>query len=44
MQHQQAHPTENALMYSLDDCVVDAGMGCMSPPGQHVGRVQDLLG
>ena len=44
VQHQQTHAAENALMYSVDDGLVDCGMGCMSPPGQDVGTGQDLLG
>ena len=31
-------------MYSIYYRIVDAGMSRMSPPGQHIGRIQDLLG
>jgi hypothetical protein len=43
VQHQQPHATEHALMYSIDYGIVDAGVGRVSPPGENVGRAQDLL-
>ena len=44
MQYQQPHATEHTLMYSIDYCIVDGGMGRVSPPGENIGRIQDLLG
>jgi hypothetical protein len=30
-------------LHSIDDGIRYAGMGRMSPPGQHIGRRQDVL-
>ena len=36
VQHQQTHTAENALVYPINDCVIDTCMGRMSPPCQHI--------
>ena len=40
----QAHPVEDPALDPIDDGVGDLGVGGMAPPGQDVGRGEDLLG
>jgi hypothetical protein len=44
VQDQQTHATKNALLYTINDRIVDAGMGRMAPPGEHIGAIEDFLG
>jgi hypothetical protein len=44
MQYEKAHTAKNALLHPVDDRIVDAGMGGMPPPGQHISTVQDFFG
>ncbi len=44
VQHDQAHAFEDALLHALRDAVLDHAMRHVSPPGQHIGLRQPLLG
>jgi hypothetical protein len=44
MQHEKAHTAENALLDAIDHRIVNAGMGGVPPPGQHIGTAQDVFG
>ena len=43
VQHQQTHATENPLLYLINYRIIDAAMGRVPPPGQHIGAVQDRI-
>ena len=44
MQREQTHPTQNALVYPIDDRIINLRVRRMSPPGEHIGRRSDVLG
>jgi hypothetical protein len=44
MQHEKAHTAENALLDPIDDRIVNAGMGGVPPPAQHISTAQDFFG
>ena len=35
--------TENPLLYLINYRIIDAAMGRVPPPGQHIGAVQDRI-
>ena len=44
MQHEKPHTAKHALLEAIDHRIVNAGMGGVPPPGQHIGPAQDLIG
>lgn len=43
MQHHQSHPGQHALLHPVDDRVLNLVMRHVTPPGQNVGAVEQVL-
>ena len=44
MEDDQPHAFPNALRDALDDLIIDIAMGRVTPPDQHIGLFEYLVG
>jgi hypothetical protein len=44
MENDEAHAVEDPLLDAIDDAIFDVAVGHVSPPGQHVGICEYLVG